>query len=251
MTEEVFDGLLFGIVVYERRAEVQTDHAVPLHDLTCHVVGQVARVSAEGAEIGMRGDDRLFRDLREIPETPVGNVRYVENHAETVPFRDDFTSEVGKTGVPFPVVAVALRHVVAQPCYAEYAHTGFPYGAEVFHRVETKPAFHGQKCRVLSGGERRFDVRVRPDGQNNVRFVNHRLIENVNIMPRTVPRILFGILRMRAEHRHHLKLLILLTVIIRIHERLSSNHRYAVTMRVHYKHKSILQICTNFVSIIG
>jgi hypothetical protein len=61
-----------------------------------HVVGHVARGVAEGAGVGVRGDDGGAGDDEGAVEGAVGDVGDVDHHAEAVHLVDDVFAELGE-----------------------------------------------------------------------------------------------------------------------------------------------------------
>ena len=96
----------------ERAAEVQHHEAAVRRDSAQHVVGQVARHVDERACGRVRRDHRRVRHLDRVPERLVGDVRDVDQHAESIHLANDLPAEVREPAMP-PGVAGRVGPAVA------------------------------------------------------------------------------------------------------------------------------------------
>ena len=73
---------------------VDADNSAGLHDRPEHLIGDVPCVAADGAGIGMGGNNGRCGDLHQIPERRVGAVRDVHENTAALRLPDEGTAEV-------------------------------------------------------------------------------------------------------------------------------------------------------------
>ena len=78
---EVLNVRFLRVVVQKGVVEVQPDKPAALLNRAELVVREVARVAADRFCVRMRGDDRPFGALRDVPKEPFARVREIHNDA--------------------------------------------------------------------------------------------------------------------------------------------------------------------------
>ena len=82
----------------EGRRVIDADQTFGLGDGVKLLVGQVARVRADGVRVGMSGDQRRVAECGNVPETAFVQMRQVDQDAQPVAGGDQRLAEIGQTG---------------------------------------------------------------------------------------------------------------------------------------------------------
>ena len=179
-----------------------TMHTPPLPASAAeHVVGDVARVVADGARRAVAEDHGRGRHVERVAHHVGGDVREVDEHADPVHLADHVAAEVGEPaehrlvggGVgPGHVLVVGQRHVA----HAERVH--HPQRAE--RGVDRVAALHADQRRDPAAGawRRRPRSAVRHSARSSGNAVDEAVHE-VDLLERRGDRLVAG---ERAGHEH-------------------------------------------------
>ena len=86
-------------VLTERRIGRDADHAAALGEHLEHVVGGVALVVGQRADVAMANDRRAARERDRLPRRTCPGMREVDDHAAIVDLADADAAEFGQAGV--------------------------------------------------------------------------------------------------------------------------------------------------------
>ena len=185
MTAEVFKRCRAALR-QERADKIQTCRAAELADGAELLVGQIADAAAHGGRVGVAGHDRLFRQLRHVPEAALREMAHIHDHPEPLCAAEKVLTLLCQTRSRF---AGAGQGVINVPDQRDHPHALFirlvqPSGVA----VDGLRALDREEGRRLSGADRLLCVlRRAAEGSHILIFV--QLIHKV----RQCAAILLGV----------------------------------------------------------
>ena len=96
------------------RREIDADQAAGFPDRGQLLVGQIARMRADGMRVGVRGDQRRIAKFGNVPETAFVEMRQIDQNPQLVAGADQRLAEIGQARADIGRRRTAERHAVAE-----------------------------------------------------------------------------------------------------------------------------------------
>ncbi len=136
----------------EAHREIDPDHAAGLADRRQLLVGEIARVRAQGVGVGVRRNERRVAQLGHVPEAAFVDVRQVDQDLQPVAGADQLLAKVGQARARVRRRRAAERHAVPERVRPA------PYRTE---RAQARGMQHVKRFELRIDRLRAFDMQNR------------------------------------------------------------------------------------------